>query len=290
MTEVNAPEKLERHPLSKVWGDMSPKEFEELVEDVRKHGVREPVKVFEGMVLDGWHRYTAAVVAEKECRLEHYTGDDPRAYVVSENLHRRHLTPGERADRVNEVYDTPLTGSNQYTDGEDAPDGAPIKTQAEKAKLAGVGRRTIQRLDRKLKAKRGEVEPAKPKAKAKATPQERLVALRADVKGLKAERRKDAKALKDLTAENASLKEQTATLQNAVDLKPPPDFATAKAEASADPLGGTRAVLAYLDNAHALASVLVKQWSSTRLQRVPGRIRAITETIYDQRRWTGGTS
>ena len=55
MSEHGQP--LERHHLSMIWGDMVGDERTELVEDIRANGVREPIKLFEGKVLDGWHRY-----------------------------------------------------------------------------------------------------------------------------------------------------------------------------------------------------------------------------------------
>ena len=91
---------MERHPLSAVWGDMPEAEFLELCKDVGKQGVRETIQVFEGRVLDGWHRYRAALKTGKEPPLREYIGGDPVYWVVSKNNRRRHLSAADRVRAV----------------------------------------------------------------------------------------------------------------------------------------------------------------------------------------------
>jgi hypothetical protein len=88
---------LEAHPLALMFPPISPEEMAEIVSDVKKHGVLEPVWLYEGKVLDGWHRYCAAVEAGKEAKFREWRGDDPWAFVVSMNIMRRHLTAEMRA-------------------------------------------------------------------------------------------------------------------------------------------------------------------------------------------------
>ena len=54
---------MKQHPLSAAFPAMDAEEFSELVEDVRKNGLRTPILIMDGMVLDGWHRYTACRAA-----------------------------------------------------------------------------------------------------------------------------------------------------------------------------------------------------------------------------------
>ena len=75
-------------------------ELQALAEDIKKHGQREPGILFEGMVLDGWHRYLACQRADTPFRFEEFDGDDPIAFVLSRNLVRRHLTASQRAAAV----------------------------------------------------------------------------------------------------------------------------------------------------------------------------------------------
>jgi ParB-like chromosome segregation protein Spo0J len=80
------------HPLASIFPVLKGVEFEELVEDIRVHGVREPIWLFEEQLLDGRNRYRAAQVAGVPCPTRIYDGDDPVGFVVSLNLKRRHLS------------------------------------------------------------------------------------------------------------------------------------------------------------------------------------------------------
>jgi len=88
------------HALAELFPAMSPSDYAELLDDVRAHGVREPIWIYEGKVLDGNHRLRAATEACKQFPLvetRQYTGHDPLGFVISMNLRRRHLTVGQRA-------------------------------------------------------------------------------------------------------------------------------------------------------------------------------------------------
>ena len=107
-----------RHPLSTIWGDIPPEEFAELVESVKAdHGVIDyVVKTYEDMVLDGWHRYQAAVAADKVSSLvfSEFTGSDPVAYVIARNAQRRQLNAGQRAIAVQRCYEWANPGNPQF--------------------------------------------------------------------------------------------------------------------------------------------------------------------------------
>lgn len=97
-----------RHPLSAKYGDMSPEELKGLEADIRANGLNRPIALFEGKVLDGWHRYTCLKaiygprITEEDFE-HHFIEFDPEeegitseAFVKSENVHRRHLTLADR--------------------------------------------------------------------------------------------------------------------------------------------------------------------------------------------------
>jgi ParB-like chromosome segregation protein Spo0J len=94
---MSAPPDIEFHPLSEIFPLIEGKDFDDLVADIRAHGVHEPIWLYQGKVLDGRNRYRASLAADVDCPLREYTGDDPAAFVVSLNLKRRHLNESQRA-------------------------------------------------------------------------------------------------------------------------------------------------------------------------------------------------
>lgn len=91
---------MKQHKLSAAFPAMTPAEFAALVEDIRANGQRNPIIVFEGCVLDGWHRLRACIEADREPAFADYPGQDPAGYVLSTNLHRRHLSASQRAGAI----------------------------------------------------------------------------------------------------------------------------------------------------------------------------------------------
>ncbi|HXP05932.1 MAG TPA: ParB N-terminal domain-containing protein [Stellaceae bacterium] len=89
------------HDLAKLFPAMSDTQFAELLADIKANGLREPVILFEDKVLDGWHRNRACAEAGVGCLYEQWAprhdGDTPLAYVISVNLHRRHMDPAQLA-------------------------------------------------------------------------------------------------------------------------------------------------------------------------------------------------
>jgi N6-adenosine-specific RNA methylase IME4/ParB-like chromosome segregation protein Spo0J len=125
------------HPLADIFPLIEGAEFEELVTDIKAHGLREPVVVFEDMILDGRNRYRACEAAGIEPTFIVYQGDDPVSYVVSLNLHRRHLSESQRA-MVAAKLATLKRGDNQHS-----PVGE--TSQARAAQLLNVGKRSVER-------------------------------------------------------------------------------------------------------------------------------------------------
>jgi hypothetical protein len=87
------------HPAADVFSPMdrlSPG-FGDLVADIKDNGLVEPITLHEGRILDGRGRYLACREAGVEPRFEEWEGASPIAFVLSRNLHRRHLTDDQRA-------------------------------------------------------------------------------------------------------------------------------------------------------------------------------------------------
>jgi hypothetical protein len=123
--------------------ELDSKEFAELVGDIRKHGQVEPCVLFQGKIIDGRNRYEACRAAGVLTRFvrgeaEHGLGTrtSPLAWVLSKNLHRRHLDASQRGIVAAKIANLPK-GTNQH-----AQICAP--SQSEAAGLLNVSRRTVQ--------------------------------------------------------------------------------------------------------------------------------------------------
>lgn len=129
----------EFHPLAQLFPLIEGAAFAALVEDVKANGVHRPVVMHEGKILDGRNRYLAAREAGVGFPVAEFTGDDPVAYVVSENLHRRHLTESQRAMVSGKIA--------QLKRGRpEKPANLPViaPTQAEAAQLMNVSERSVR--------------------------------------------------------------------------------------------------------------------------------------------------
>jgi N6-adenosine-specific RNA methylase IME4 len=85
------------HPLAELFPPMQGGDFHNLVDDIRKNGLRDPIITLNDAVLDGRNRMRACIVAGVPCHYEPYTGADPLGFVISRNLHRRHLSESQRS-------------------------------------------------------------------------------------------------------------------------------------------------------------------------------------------------
>lgn len=85
------------HPLADLFPLIEGAEFDELVASIKAHGLREPITLFNGVILDGRNRYRACEKAKVAARFEQFAGDDPHSFVADKNIHRRHLNTAQRS-------------------------------------------------------------------------------------------------------------------------------------------------------------------------------------------------
>jgi ParB-like chromosome segregation protein Spo0J len=95
------------HPLADSFPEMSDGELQELAEDIKKNGQREPAMFVETdsgrTLIDGRHRLEACAMVGVEPWTTTVTLKDDaevRAFIISQNVHRRHLTPAQRRERL----------------------------------------------------------------------------------------------------------------------------------------------------------------------------------------------
>lgn len=85
------------HPAAELFPMMEPDALKELANDIKKNGLVQSITVFGGQILDGRNRLVACQMAGVRPTFADWTGTgSPTAWVLSVNLHRRHLTPSQK--------------------------------------------------------------------------------------------------------------------------------------------------------------------------------------------------
>ncbi|NHZ41828.1 ParB/RepB/Spo0J family partition protein [Massilia aquatica] len=142
----------ELHPLCTLFPRLSGSQFDALKRDIAAHGMRQPIVLYQGAILDGGNRYRACLDTGTAPRFIELDGTGAAAYVLSANLHRRHLSPGQQAAIVASAQDW----SRAQRSGGDrtAGQGARLHldTVAERAARAGASIRTQKMADKVARA------------------------------------------------------------------------------------------------------------------------------------------
>lgn len=117
---------------------MSAAEYAALRDDIQKNGQREPIWVWNDQIIDGRHRAQACEELGIEPASRQYDGDESTlvAFVVSLNLHRRHLDESQRSMVFARLATLPK-GANQHTQ-------ICAPSQAQLAEMLNIGVRTGQ--------------------------------------------------------------------------------------------------------------------------------------------------
>lgn len=154
------PEQPKPHPICLLMPSADQDELQGLTDDIRAHGLFDPIVLFEKRILDGRNRAAACERAGLAPRYVEFEGTREEAlmFVVSHNLKRRHLNKQAIADTLVEAEDFNL----HYELGEPAA-GSDIKMSAKRPKTAssrelaraagGVVSREMINATRKVKEK-----------------------------------------------------------------------------------------------------------------------------------------
>ena len=174
----------QQHPLSAAFPEMGAEDFQALKNSIESIGVQNPITIFDGMVIDGWHRYRAATELMMDCPSVELADVDPREFVLSQNRARRHITQAQLALAAAAVYRWHPTGVKK--DKVRTQCGPTPKTTAEIATAAGVSQRTVEQAKAVTKnaapevveaVKRGEIGLVKAAAISKLPKQEQAAAI-----------------------------------------------------------------------------------------------------------------
>ncbi len=112
--------------LAGLFPPMAEDEYARLVESVRANGLRYPITLWRGEVVDGRHRQRACADAGVEPRYDELAdGADALAFVVDSNMSRRHLSVSQRsiiAARIANLPEgRPKTVTNVTVSGDSPP-------------------------------------------------------------------------------------------------------------------------------------------------------------------------
>lgn len=88
---------LEFHEYANIFPLMEQDRLDELTKDIKENGLRDSIKLFKGQILDGRNRFRACLQADVEPRFEEVNIERPLQYVISLNMHRRHLSQSQWA-------------------------------------------------------------------------------------------------------------------------------------------------------------------------------------------------
>jgi len=116
---------------------MQEPELRELADDIKTNGLQQPIELLDGQIIDGRNRYLACQMAGVEPAYVTPEIHDAVIYIISRNLHRRHLTPSQKAmvaARAREYFDD-LAKRRQAAGGGDK--------MSAKAKAAIGGRKAL---------------------------------------------------------------------------------------------------------------------------------------------------
>ena len=110
-----------------------------------------PIRIYEGKILDGRHRYEAAIKAGVDPIFTEFQGTRKEAVieVTKEQLDRGHW--GDEDINFFYAQRADALGVRTRADNQHTPDGASTPTQAEHADALGVGHRTVNRWEKDRK-------------------------------------------------------------------------------------------------------------------------------------------
>lgn len=121
------------HPAAEIFPMMDAAALRELADDIKAHGQRDWIELYDGKVIDGRNRIKACELAGAEpqyCEIEEEI--NPVEYVLSKNLFRRHLSESQRSmigARAKGVYSEEAKERKRSNGGDKVSAKARIKAE-----------------------------------------------------------------------------------------------------------------------------------------------------------------
>jgi hypothetical protein len=187
---------LQFHPLADLFPLMEGEDFDALVADIAANGLREKIDLYQGKIVEGRNRYRALqrlginpsadqkqyfrkaidahTVGGEIAPHEQSNDDRVRAYVISKNIHRRHLTPEQRRDLLVKLVAAQPEKADRVLAREAKVDHKQISRARRKAEATGAIAPVEKRTGADGKARK-QPGPAKKLATALADPRARAV-------------------------------------------------------------------------------------------------------------------
>lgn len=141
----------ELHPLCTLFPRVTGAEFAALVADIRDNGLRQPIVLHGGMILDGGNRYRACIEAGIEPSFVEFGGGNLVSFVLSANLHRRHMSAAQQAAIVASAQNW-AEAQSVGRPKKSAPESTFLDTTEKRAAQSGASVATQRRADAVAKA------------------------------------------------------------------------------------------------------------------------------------------
>ncbi len=142
----------ELHPLCTLFPRLSGAEFDSLRDDIAANGLSQPIVLLGGQILDGGNRYRACLEAGVEPHFSEFKGGNIVSFVLSANLHRRHMSAGQQAAIVATAQDWARAQTHGGDRKSDQAATLPVDTVADRAAQSGASERTQRMADKVAKA------------------------------------------------------------------------------------------------------------------------------------------
>lgn len=140
---------------------LSEEEFKQLEENILRDGIQDPIKIWQGVIIDGHNRHKIAKthgLKFQTMEMQFATRDDVVIWIIKNQFGRRNLTPYERACLALQLKPV-IAAKAKENQGErndlsqnflqkSAESSKPLDTRKEIAKLAGVSHDTVSKVEK----------------------------------------------------------------------------------------------------------------------------------------------